>query len=66
MRPCVCCSNIYRGGPPLYRAAVARWVHVSGEAESLCLDCLNTWLDNADDDPDLEPAGWFWLTGAAA
>lgn len=28
----------------------------------LCQKSLNNWLDNADDDPSLEPSSILWLT----
>lgn len=27
----------------------------SGNVVYLCRECLNSWLDNADDEPELEP-----------
>ena len=45
---------------------VARWTVRNGYTFRLCRKCLNAWFDNADDDPDLEPAEWRWLTGVAA
>lgn len=27
----------------------------------LCKSCLDHWLDNADDDPNLEPSALEWL-----
>jgi hypothetical protein len=50
--PCIA----YGDGP-----AVARWDCRNGNVVHLCQTCLDAWLDNADDEPDLEPAGWSWL-----
>lgn len=67
-RLCDCCSHIWREtapgrSQPHRRPAVARWEHPHGHASRLCLECLNGWFDNADDDPDLEPVAWSWLPG---
>jgi len=45
---------------------VACWKTQTGYWFRLCQPCLDAWFDNADDDPDLEPAAWEWMTGAAA
>jgi hypothetical protein len=41
--------------------AVAIWVSHNGHRTPLCVSCLNSWCDNADDDPSLEPAEIIWL-----
>ena len=46
--------------------SVARWVCGNGNVVHLCQACLDAWFDNADGDPELEPAAWRWLTGVAA
>lgn len=66
---CSCCSHIWRDcgngrREPDRHPAVARWNHRGGNTSLLCQNCLDGWLDNADDDPDLEPASWSWLRGA--
>lgn len=61
MRLCDCCSHIWRDGVRAEKPPVASWECRNGNIERLCLDCLNYWFDNADDDPDLEPASWSWL-----
>lgn len=58
--PCTCCATIV-GRPTT--PAVARWTCPSSNVEYLCRSCLNFWLDNADDDEDLEPIAWSWLGG---
>jgi hypothetical protein len=45
---------------------VARWKTQTGYWFPLCQTCLDHWFDNADDDDDLEPAAWTWLTGVTA
>jgi hypothetical protein len=70
MTRCTCCSHIWRDrgngrSEPGRNPAVARWRHSSsGNTSLLCQPCLNSWFDNADDDPDLEPASWAWLSEA--
>lgn len=44
--------------------AVARWTCGNGNVVPLCQACLDCWLDNADNDPDLEPAKWRWVAAA--
>lgn len=44
---------------------VARWSHRNGNISRLCQNCLNAWLDNADNDDDLEPVAWRWIGVAA-
>lgn len=66
MTLCTCCSHIWRDNgnghsEPSHNPAVARWTHSNGNMSLLCLDCLNCWFDNADDDEELEPAAWSWL-----
>lgn len=56
-----CAINLDSCGP-----TVAHWRTRSGYWFPLCLTCLNSWFDSADDDPDLEPVTWKWLTGAAS
>jgi hypothetical protein len=41
--------------------AVARWECQNGNVVYLCQECLDAWMDNADDDETLEPAAWSWL-----
>lgn len=41
--------------------AAAWWRGRNGNFTRLCQPCLDYWFDNADDDPDLEPAAWGWL-----
>ena len=55
-----CAGRLASCGP-----AVARWTCTNGNVVLLCQPCLNGWFDNADDDPELEPAAWTWI-GAAA
>ena len=55
-----CIGRLASCGP-----AVARWKVQNGYWFPLCQKCLDAWFDNADDDPDLEPAAWTWI-GAAA
>lgn len=59
---CTCCSSILNRGRPRIRPAVAWWRHANGITSKLCQSCLDRWFDAADDDPDLEPAVWCWLT----
>jgi hypothetical protein len=66
VRLCGCCSHIWRDGKRSERPPVARWVCRNGNVVYLCRPCLNSWFDNADDDPELEPEAWRWTTGAAA
>lgn len=40
---------------------VARQTHHHGGTTTLCQQHLDTWLDNADNDPSLEPAALTWL-----
>lgn len=41
--------------------AFAVWLPRWNDAQlSLCKKCLDYWLDNADDDPDLEPKEIRW------
>ena len=62
MKLCDCCSHIWRNdGSRDERPPVARWNHRIGNVSRLCKPCLDGWFDNADDDPDLEPASWSWL-----
>ncbi|CAM5623310.1 hypothetical protein [Streptomyces aurantiogriseus] len=66
MTLCSCCSHIWRDrgngrSEPDRRPAVVRWQHRGGNVSLLCQPCLDGWFDNADDDPDLEPAAWSWL-----
>lgn len=42
-------------------AAAAFWNCINGNRLVLCKPCLDAWLDNADDDPSLEPESWGWL-----
>jgi hypothetical protein len=55
------CSYVIENGVRRTRPAVARWTHWHGYTTLLCQDCLDAWLDNADDDETLEPKGWRWL-----
>ncbi|RKN61876.1 hypothetical protein D7231_31890 [Streptomyces klenkii] len=55
---CTYCAII---GRP-HREAAAKWVRRNGSVYFLCKSCLDIWLDDADDNPDLEPASWAWLT----
>jgi hypothetical protein len=57
---CSCCA---RNSARPWTAAVAVWMHLNFTA-SVCESCLNHWLDNADDDPELEPLGIKWLDGS--
>jgi hypothetical protein len=61
---CTCCASMLDDGRPRSSRAVARWAHGNGNVSYLCRNCLDCWFDNADDDPDLEPASWAWLPGA--
>ncbi|MFG2372565.1 hypothetical protein ACGFY9_13940 [Streptomyces sp. NPDC048504] len=47
--------------PGIHVPATAWWHGPNGHHTTLCTSCLNFWFDNADDDPDLEPAAWGWL-----
>lgn len=58
---CTCCAHIRDGGKPRQSTAVAHWTALNGYVAYLCQHCLDSWFDNADDDEDLEPAGWGWL-----
>jgi len=55
VRPC------FGGLPSCGPSAVASWNCANGNRLVLCQVCLDTWLDNADDDPFLEPESWGWL-----
>jgi hypothetical protein len=62
MRRCDCCSHLWENGRPRDRGpAVARWICSNGNPVWLCQSCLDIWFDNADNDPDLEPASWSWI-----
>ena len=64
MKGCDCCSHIRVDSKPRnYGPAAAIWRHDNGNTSYLCRSCLDHWFDNADDDPDLEPAAWSWLPG---
>lgn len=52
-----CIGRLASCGP-----AVALWVAPNTYSFRLCQACLDAWFDNADDDPDLEPLAWEWLT----
>ena len=54
-----CTGRLTSCGP-----VVARWTCGNGNVILLCQRCLNAWFDNADDDPDLEPAEWRWVAAA--
>lgn len=59
---CDCCSHCWINGKPRDRGpAVARWTHQIGNVSMLCRLCVDSWFDNADDDPELEPAAVEWL-----
>lgn len=60
---CDCCTPILGGRPsqPRQTPAIAWWRTRNGATARLCQPCLNSWFDNADDDPDLEPAVWCWI-----
>lgn len=46
----------------MHGPVVAIWTaQPSGNRVPLCKPCLDGWLDNADDEPDLEPAHLEWL-----
>lgn len=51
-----CACRLNSCGP-----VVARWIHSNSNVSHLCQGCLDAWLDNADDDPELEPTTWQWL-----
>ena len=38
----------------------------SGNQIPLCKRCLDTWLDNVDDDPEGEPSELRWLASASS
>ncbi|MFH8410688.1 hypothetical protein ACH4FX_38845 [Streptomyces sp. NPDC018019] len=63
---CQCCAGISDNGVPRLSTAVARWNHWHGGSTLLCIDCLNAWFDNADEDEGLEPPSWCWLGGKSA
>lgn len=58
---CGCCRNII-GRPPT--PAVALWTGLSNHTVALCQSCLDIWLDDADDDAELEPSRVQWLDGS--
>lgn len=58
---CTCCASMLDNGRPRSSRAIARWATQNGNVSYLCKACLDCWFDNADDDPDLEPASWSWL-----
>lgn len=58
MRP-YCCQP---GDPPA--PAVVVWITGNGNEPHLCQRHLDMWLDNADDDPELEPHHLKWLPHA--
>jgi hypothetical protein len=43
--------------------AVALWTGPTGNVTGLCQTSMDNWLDNADDDPSLEPARVEWIDG---
>jgi hypothetical protein len=58
------CGTHARRVPPQHHPAVALvYSHGGRYSHPLCESTLNHWLDNADDDPDLEPADIVWLNG---
>lgn len=44
-------------------AAALHWTGPSRNTTYLCQPCADSWLDNADDDPSLEPRRIDWLDG---
>lgn len=60
--PCQMCTRSHRkpGGPPL--ALYITGPPPEGHGWLLCQRCLDHWLDNADDDPGLEPHLLLWMT----
>lgn len=63
---CSCCAAIWVGTPAMPRylgPATARWIGPPPNrvVDLLCQHCLDIWLDNADDDSDLEPTNVVWL-----
>jgi hypothetical protein len=52
-----CCGDDKVKGEPF-----ALWANVGGNAVVLCRHHLDIWLDNADDDPGLEPDELVFLT----
>lgn len=59
---CDPCSRVWRGTlPPDPPAAVVRWTGPNATVSFLCLASFDAWLDNADDDPSLEPLAVQWL-----
>lgn len=40
----------------------AYWYYYATDfGQPLCKECLDVWLDNADDDPELEPSNVIFL-----
>jgi hypothetical protein len=46
---------------PMHSAYATVTLQPSGNRVSLCRHILDMWLDNADDDPGLEPSAIEWL-----
>ena len=38
------------------------WIRIAGITFRLCKPCLDRWFDMADEQPQLEPRIWGWLT----
>lgn len=55
---CSCCMNT--GTRPPNKAAAVYQVEPA-PAVPLCRSCLNHWLDNADDNPGMEPTDLQWI-----
>lgn len=59
MRRCLCATDSQH--PADTTAVVLVTCQPSGNVVPLCRHCLDLWLDNADNEPDLEPAAMHWL-----
>lgn len=51
----------HNSGHPRHQAFAVVTLQPSGNRAALCQPILNVWLDNADDDPSLEPSEIKWL-----
>lgn len=56
------CGTHLRRLPPESHPAVAFvYSHDGRYSHPVCESTLNHWLDNADEDPSLEPSAIYWL-----
>ncbi len=63
MWPCGPCQRLACPGDLTLVDAVVLWACRSGHVEALCQRHLDGWLDNADDDTDMEPVRIEWVDG---